>query len=89
MLHWGYLADDQEIDLIRICQERNIGLICMKGMAGGRSVSKCLTGRPPAISGPKQGQYLLYLLNLGQYFPDAVIDDQICLGISGSGGTIN
>ena len=31
----SYLADDQEIDLIRICQERNIGVICMKGMAGG------------------------------------------------------
>ena len=31
----SYLADDQEIDLIRLCQERNIGVICMKGMAGG------------------------------------------------------
>ncbi len=31
----SYLADDQEIELIRICQERNIGVICMKGMAGG------------------------------------------------------
>lgn len=31
----SYLADDQEINLIRLCQERNIGVICMKGMAGG------------------------------------------------------
>ena len=31
----SYLADDREIDLIRLCQDRNIGFICMKGMAGG------------------------------------------------------
>lgn len=31
----SYLADDKEIELIRICQERNVGVICMKGLAGG------------------------------------------------------
>ncbi len=31
----SYLADDKETELIRICQENNVGLICMKGLAGG------------------------------------------------------
>ena len=31
----SYLADDQEIDFIRLCQKNNVGVICMKGMAGG------------------------------------------------------
>ena len=31
----SYLADDQEIDLIRLCQNHNVGVICMKGLAGG------------------------------------------------------
>ncbi len=31
----SYLADDREIELIRLCNERNVGLICMKGLAGG------------------------------------------------------
>ena len=31
----SYLADDREIKLIRLCLEKNIGVICMKGLAGG------------------------------------------------------
>ena len=31
----SYLADDMEIELIRLCNEHNVGLICMKGLAGG------------------------------------------------------
>jgi predicted aldo/keto reductase-like oxidoreductase len=31
----SYLADDMEIDLIRLCNEKNVGLICMNGLAGG------------------------------------------------------
>ena len=31
----SYLADDKEIELIKLCQKNNVGLICMKGLAGG------------------------------------------------------
>ncbi len=31
----SYLADDQEIDFIKLCQKNNVGVICMKGLAGG------------------------------------------------------
>lgn len=31
----SYLADEKEIELIRLCQKRNVGVICMKGLAGG------------------------------------------------------
>ena len=31
----SYLADEQELELIRLCNERNVGLIGMKGLAGG------------------------------------------------------
>ncbi|SEK63459.1 Predicted oxidoreductase of the aldo/keto reductase family [Butyrivibrio sp. ob235] len=31
----SYLATDQEIDLIHLCNENNVGFICMKGLAGG------------------------------------------------------
>ena len=31
----SYLADEKEIELIRLCNEHNVGLICMKGLAGG------------------------------------------------------
>ncbi|MBR5116138.1 MAG: aldo/keto reductase, partial [Lachnospiraceae bacterium] len=31
----SYLADEKEIELMRLCREHNVGLICMKGMAGG------------------------------------------------------
>ena len=31
----SYLADDREIELIRKCNTNNIGLICMKALAGG------------------------------------------------------
>ena len=32
---FSYLADKREIDLIRLCQENEVGFICMKGLAGG------------------------------------------------------
>lgn len=32
---FSYLATDQEIELIKLCQERNIGFIAMKALAGG------------------------------------------------------
>ena len=31
----SYLADEQETEFIRLCQKNNVGVICMKGMAGG------------------------------------------------------
>ncbi len=31
----SYLADEKEIELMRLCLEKNVGLICMKGLAGG------------------------------------------------------
>ena len=31
----SYLADDRELELIRICCENDIGVICMKALAGG------------------------------------------------------
>lgn len=30
-----YLASEQDLDLIRVCKEENVGLIAMKGMSGG------------------------------------------------------
>ncbi len=31
----SYLASDSETGLIKLCNEKNVGFICMKGMAGG------------------------------------------------------
>ena len=31
----SYLADERETDLIRLCNDNNVGVICMKGLAGG------------------------------------------------------
>lgn len=31
----SYLADDKEIELIKLCNSNDVGLICMKGLAGG------------------------------------------------------
>ncbi len=31
----SYLADEQEIELIKLCVKNNVGVICMKGLAGG------------------------------------------------------
>ena len=31
----SYLATDQEIELIHMCNDNNVGFICMKGLAGG------------------------------------------------------
>ena len=32
---FSYLATDQEVELIKLCNENNVGFICMKGLAGG------------------------------------------------------
>ena len=32
---FSYLASEKELDLVRQCQEKNIGFICMKALAGG------------------------------------------------------
>ena len=32
---FSYLASDQEKELIYLCNEKNVGFICMKGLAGG------------------------------------------------------
>ena len=31
----SYLADEKELDLIKLCNENNVGMIAMKGLAGG------------------------------------------------------
>ncbi|MBR0382414.1 MAG: aldo/keto reductase [Eubacterium sp.] len=31
----SYLADDRELALIKLCQDNNVGFVCMKGLAGG------------------------------------------------------
>ena len=32
---FSYLAGQRELDLVQLCEERNVGFICMKGLAGG------------------------------------------------------
>lgn len=32
---FSYLASDQEIELLKLCNKNNVGFICMKGLAGG------------------------------------------------------
>ncbi len=32
---FSYLASEKEVELVKLCQENNIGFICMKGLAGG------------------------------------------------------
>ena len=32
---FSYLAAPEEVELVKMCRERNMGFICMKGMAGG------------------------------------------------------
>ena len=32
---FSYLADQREIELVKLCEEHNVGFICMKGLAGG------------------------------------------------------
>ena len=31
----SYLAEDKEVELVKLCQQNNVGFICMKGLAGG------------------------------------------------------
>ena len=32
---FSYLAGDQEMELVEICRDQNVGFVCMKGLAGG------------------------------------------------------
>ena len=32
---FSYLASDEEKELVSLCKEKNVGFVCMKGMAGG------------------------------------------------------
>ena len=32
---FSYLSGDQEIELVKLCKEKNVGFVCMKGLAGG------------------------------------------------------
>ncbi len=32
---FSYLADEKEIELVKLCKEKNIGYICMKALSGG------------------------------------------------------
>ena len=32
---FSYLAGPKELELVKVCQENNVGFICMKGLAGG------------------------------------------------------
>ena len=32
---FSYLSGEREVALVRMCEERNVGFVCMKGMAGG------------------------------------------------------
>ena len=32
---FSYLASEKEIMLVRLCREKNVGFVCMKGLAGG------------------------------------------------------
>lgn len=31
----SYLAQEKELELLKLCQQRNVGFVCMKGLAGG------------------------------------------------------
>ena len=31
----SYLAEDKEVELVKLCQQHNMGFVCMKGLAGG------------------------------------------------------
>lgn len=32
---FSYLADDREVELVKMCKEADMGFVCMKGLAGG------------------------------------------------------
>lgn len=51
---FSYLAGQREIDLVRSCQEHNVGFVCMKGLAGGlitnsRAAMAFMTQHPWAL----------------------------------------
>lgn len=51
---FSYLAGQREIDLVKSCEEHNVGFICMKGLAGGlitnsRAAMAFMTEHPWAL----------------------------------------
>ena len=51
---FSYLADDRDVRLVKLCEENNVGFICMKGLAGGlitnsRAAMAYLTTQPWAL----------------------------------------
>ena len=32
---FSYLSGEKELELVRLCEEKNVGFVCMKGLAGG------------------------------------------------------
>lgn len=51
---FSYLADNRDVRLVKLCEENNVGFICMKGLAGGlitnsRAAMAYLTTQPWAL----------------------------------------
>ena len=51
---FSYLAGQRELDLVKLCEARNVGFICMKGLAGGlitnsRAAMAFMTQHPWAL----------------------------------------
>ncbi|MBQ9005886.1 MAG: aldo/keto reductase [Atopobiaceae bacterium] len=51
---FSYLAGQRDLDLVKLCEEHNVGFICMKGLAGGlinnsRAAMAFLTEHPWAL----------------------------------------
>ena len=51
---FSYLSGQRELDLLKLCEEHNVGFICMKGLAGGlinnsRAAMAFLTEHPWAL----------------------------------------
>lgn len=51
---FSYLADQREIDLLHLCEEHDVGFVCMKGLAGGlitnsRAAMAFMTQHPWAL----------------------------------------
>lgn len=39
---FNHLSTQEEIDLVNLCKEKNVGFICMKGMSGGLVTNACV-----------------------------------------------
>ena len=51
---FSYLAGQRDIDLVKLCEEHNVGFVCMKGLAGGlinnsRAAMAFMTEHPWAL----------------------------------------